>query len=207
MGKKYIIELENKPFCKENGDFLYRVKGFNSLVFDMTGISKLTPYTEPDTNEAYQRGVEDGAKSVENWNEQEKKLRMGEAYQKGLDAAWEAARKIWDYDLDTLKEIFGKAAMKMDIYKLFTALEVIEKLKAYEQGAEIRVGDEVKNIQSGAKFIVTHMWVNNHGEKGVSGFNQECSAFSTTVELVAKTGSHFDEIASALEKMRGEQDA
>lgn len=47
MGDKYIIELEDKPFHKEDGDFLYRVKGFNSLVFDTTGIGKLTPYTEP----------------------------------------------------------------------------------------------------------------------------------------------------------------
>lgn len=64
MVKKYIIELEDKPFHKEDGDFLYRAKGFNSLVFDMTGIGKLTPYTEPDLEqvrkEAYENGYGEG---------------------------------------------------------------------------------------------------------------------------------------------------
>lgn len=40
MGKKYIIELEDEA------DGLYKAKGFNTLVFDQNGISKLTPYEE-----------------------------------------------------------------------------------------------------------------------------------------------------------------
>ena len=62
MGKKYIIELEDKPFHKEDGDFLYRVKGFNSLVFDMTGIGMLTPYTEPDLEQVRKEAYEEGYK-------------------------------------------------------------------------------------------------------------------------------------------------
>ena len=51
MGKKYIIELEEEPFCKikERGGTnreLYCVKGFNSLVFDNNGLSKLQHYRE-----------------------------------------------------------------------------------------------------------------------------------------------------------------
>ncbi len=38
---KYIIELEQI----ENTN-LYKAKGFNTLVFDQTGIDKLTPYNE-----------------------------------------------------------------------------------------------------------------------------------------------------------------
>ena len=78
----------------------------------------------------------------------------------------------------------------------------------YEDGynepgkGKIQVGDEVKNTQTDARFIVTHMWVNNHGEKGVSGFNYECSAFSTALDLVRKTGRHFPEIAEVLQKMK-----
>ena len=46
MGRKYIIELENISF--QNGDeYLWRVKGFKSLVFDKNGLEKLTPYYEP----------------------------------------------------------------------------------------------------------------------------------------------------------------
>lgn len=46
MGKKYIIELEDQPFQKMEGTVkkLWRVKGFNSLVFDEVGLSKLQPY-------------------------------------------------------------------------------------------------------------------------------------------------------------------
>lgn len=51
MGKKYIIELEEKMFSNGTLDALYRVKGFRSLVFDAEGLKKLTPYEpkpEPD---------------------------------------------------------------------------------------------------------------------------------------------------------------
>lgn len=42
MGKKYVIELEDEPIT--NG--LWKVKGFNSLVFDKNGLDKLTPFNE-----------------------------------------------------------------------------------------------------------------------------------------------------------------
>ena len=52
---KYIIEIENEPFGRNDDPFfphgmdeLYRAKGFKSLVFDLNGLDKLTPYTEPD---------------------------------------------------------------------------------------------------------------------------------------------------------------
>lgn len=76
----------------------------------------------------------------------------------------------------------------------------------YAQVHKIKIGDEVENTQTGVKFIVTHLWENNQGEQGVSGFNQECSAFSTTLSLVVKTGRTFPEIATVLEKMREGQD-
>ena len=131
MGDKYIIELEDKPFHKEDGDFLYRVKGFNSLVFDMTGISKLTPYTEPDLEqvrkEAYQKGYETGYE--DGYNEPGKNQQ--EAYQRGLADAWEAARKIADMPYDEGERIFGVTGWH--IIEKRTADEVIEELKAREQ--------------------------------------------------------------------------
>ena len=41
MGKKFIIELCAKPMKNENGNDIWRVKGFNTLVFDQTGLDKL----------------------------------------------------------------------------------------------------------------------------------------------------------------------
>lgn len=136
MGKKYIIELEDKPFHKD-GDFLCRVKGFNSLVFDMTGIGMLTPYTEPDLEqvrkEAYEKGQKDLRESCVPQDEEAYGFGYHEGFQQGLDLAWEAAKKIWEYDLTTLREIFGEGIMRMDFFMRFTASEVIEEIRAYEQ--------------------------------------------------------------------------
>lgn len=112
MRKKYIIELEDKPFHKGNGDFLYRVKGFKSLVFDMTGISKLTPYTESNL-------------------EQVRK----EAYEQGLSDAWEAARKIASNNAGQNYSIFGQY-FTGKILNTHSASEAIEKIQAYEQKKE-----------------------------------------------------------------------
>ena len=48
MGKKYIIELCEKPMKNENGDDIWRVKGFHTLVFDQNGLDKLEEYKEPE---------------------------------------------------------------------------------------------------------------------------------------------------------------
>lgn len=48
-GDKYIIELDESyysPTAVDSPETLYRVKGFNSLVFDSKGLEKLTPYEE-----------------------------------------------------------------------------------------------------------------------------------------------------------------
>lgn len=179
MGKKYIIELEDKPFHKGNGDFLYRVKGFNSLVFDMTGIGMLTPYTEPDLERVKKTAHDDG-------------------YSEGYQAGREDLNRVMSDVEQVRKEAYAEG------FKDGQYAEKNGLVANYAQVHKIKVGDEVENTQTGVKFIVTHIWFNNHGEKGVSGFNHNCSAFSTTIELVKKTGRHFPEIAAVLEKMRGE---
>ena len=50
MGKKYIIELCEKPMKNENGEYIWRVKGFNTLVFDQIGLDKLEEYKKPITD-------------------------------------------------------------------------------------------------------------------------------------------------------------
>lgn len=74
---KYIIEIEDEPFGRNDDpviphgmDELYRAKGFRSLVFDEVGLSKLTPYVEPDPAVEYQ------------------------SYAKGLDEGWRGAAYI-----------------------------------------------------------------------------------------------------------------
>ena len=64
MGKKYVIELEDKAFSQSEApltedEMLYRVKGFRSLVFDKNGLDKLTPLKD-EIKEAYDRGYAQG---------------------------------------------------------------------------------------------------------------------------------------------------
>lgn len=82
MGKKYIIELEDKPFHKGNGVFLYRVKGFNSLVFDMNGVGKLTPYAEPDLEQVKADAYNDGYKAGREAEKVRQKIRQPDFEQK-----------------------------------------------------------------------------------------------------------------------------
>jgi hypothetical protein len=58
MGKKYVIELEDEPFVpnifKEHEEQLWRVKGFQSLVFDQNGLDKLEKLDEQNRDEYVQ---------------------------------------------------------------------------------------------------------------------------------------------------------
>ena len=200
MGKKYIIELEDKPFHKGNGDFLYRVKGFNSLVFDMNGVGKLTPYTKPDLEqvrkEAYEQGYYIGYSKY-----------LNRSYEDGLSDAWEAARKIGcprthsGFGIEINNEIFG-ACDSAYILAEFSAFEAIEKIRAYEQKQkEIKVGDEVE--WNGDRYVVTYIDVD---EAYVDVIDCSCGSVCDrlAIKSITKTGRHFPEIAAVLEKMRGE---
>ena len=175
-----------------------------------------------DTSEAYRRGYETAKHECEDC-----KINIGveairkEAYEKayeqgrkdgkieGQAETWVCVKKIALHPEEggiargDIRKIFGCHHFQT-VFRDCSASECIEKIRAYEQEKEeqIQVGDEVKNTQTDARFIVTHMWVNNSGEKGVSGFNYECSAFSTALDLVRKTGRHFPEIAEVMQKMK-----
>lgn len=203
MGKKYIIELN--PDCVE-GEYLRipaRIAGEQQWLMTKAA---LTPCTELDLvqirKDAYAEGYKEGMQlSIDD-------AKLKEEYQRGLNDAWDAARKIVTMpDRDFINSDILDLDPGESIFIKYTASEAIEKIRQYEQEQkEIKVGDEVENTQTGVKFIVTHMWENNRGEQGVSGFNYGCSAFSTVLDLVRKTGRHFPEIAAVLEKMRGEQE-
>jgi hypothetical protein len=126
------------------------------------------------------------------------------AYQRGLEDAWEAARKIVvDTDnggiaLGTLGEIFGTQAYSC-IMRDNTAQEAIAKLKAYEdkQKDSIEVGDEVID-RDGDITIVT-----NIHERLFDGLCNDGSTMGDLfLEDVRKTGRHFDHIDKLLEAMR-----
>ena len=195
MGKKYIIELEDKMFHKtgEAGAVLWRAKGFNSLVFDMTGIDKLTPYTEPNLEqvrkEAFKNGYDAACKDIDI------KSKINAAYRKGMEDAWDAARTLWN--TPNRKEIFGHTTFNTVLTTL-TAQEAIEKIKAWEDGKQkINVGDEVEAVYG--KAVVIEILGNN---KSVIYMYHNASTGVSGIDKVTKTGRHFPEIDEVLRKMR-----
>ena len=191
---KYIVEIEEKPLCVFDKDTqtyfprLWRVKGFNSLVFDEEGLSRLEELNSDYINEHYGE-LQD------------------EAYQRGLEDAWEAAKKIFGYEIDggipidKIGRVFGYSENETfctaDIIRHNTASEAIAKLKAYEdkQKDRIEVGDEV--IAPCGKAVVTLIETDDLVHYLYSGGDYGC----IEPQKLKKTGKHYD-IASILEAMR-----
>lgn len=201
--KKYKIVLSEKYVRKsDNGKewFQFPVDVSGQLVAIQT-IIPLDPYNEPDLEqvrkEAYQKGYE--TEYEDGYNEPGKNQQ--EAYQRGLNDAWEAARWIADTTYDVERKIFD--CCYWDVVKTFTAAEAIEKLKAYEQEQEkeFKVGDEFEN-GSGKKFVVLKM----NGKEIDRYIDVDGKTYCMTVKYkeMRKTGRHFPEIATVLEKMREE---
>ena len=133
------------------------------------------------------------------------------AYQRGLDDAWEAAKKIFGYEkdggipIDEIGKVFGYAEdatfCTADIIRHNTASEAIAKLKAYEEqkADELKVGDEVD--WSGDRFIVTRIY-QPLVDKRCNGIAKDGSVYMDVVcDRLTKTGRHFD-IDKILEEMR-----
>jgi len=175
MNKKYIIELEDEPFVNDNpfdDEELWRVKGFNSLVFDQNGLDKLTEFDENkyDFDEVYD-----------------------EAYKNGLNDAWEVAKRIIKSDGAERQRVFGDKWPYKDICDL-SASEVIAKLKAYEE--KIEVGDEVTFI-NGEKGVVIGVY---NDELRILTEHKQLELRHES--QVTKTGRHFSEVAQVLQKLK-----
>ena len=126
---------------------------------------------------------------------------VDEAYQRGLNDAWDAARKISLMSPDEIEKVFPGAA-KYNRYNLgYSGVEVIEKLKAYEEkqkaDGEIKVGDEV--IYNGTtKCLVVRPETDERYAVLIDGNGYHYSADHRECK---KTGRHFD-INKILEEMR-----
>ena len=136
------------------------------------------------------------------------------AYQRGLDEAWGAVRKIvemWDtIDNDELLAIFGITAKigKSTIGTLFkkqTASEAITKLKAYEeeQNDKFEFGDEIID-SSGVKGCVVSK--DNEGSSTMYALFDGCRVPQyVTQSNYRKTGKHYD-IDRILDEIKGDND-
>lgn len=198
--KKYIIEIP------DNTAWLQWVKVFDKdghVYFDFKDPEDLTPYIEPDLD-AVKKEVHDKCMSeAEDLAYKLYSPKIDEAYQRGLNDAWEAARKIacdrphGGFHIDTKQHIFGSSDYAY-ILANYNASEAIEEIRQYEQEQdEIKVGNEV-NGKCGRGIITK---ISNDGdhfnimwENGSTGYYM--------IEDFKKTGKHFPEIAEVLRKMQ-----
>lgn len=157
----------------------------------------------------YDYGYEDGQKEkLANAMIHDHEVAEKTAYEDGMNAAWECARKIAQtMKRDEITTCFGERdeiGRKM-IFEEYSASEAIAKIKEYEdkqkQDAEIKVGDEV--TRNGEKFIVLNIdsqpcvyCLDTRGRTPI--FNN--------IHNLTKTGRHFDAIPEVLKQMNREED-
>ena len=176
--------------------------------FFINRVESLTPYTEPDLEqvrkEGYDKGYDDATAEIGS----DEQAIAEKAYQRGLSDAWEAARKICLNDSDgglTVTEIakIFDVSYYRDAMKKYSAHEAVEKIRQYEQEKRFCVGDEFEN-ESGKRFVILKM----DGTEIDRYIDEEGKTYCMIAKykVMRKTGRHFPEIATVLEKMRGEQD-
>ena len=161
MGKKYIIELLDDCPSEFKGIIVFGLTPNGQISAEPIPVEDLTPYTEPDMEqvrkEAYEAGMNSNAVRMAD-------DKAHESYQRGLNDAWEAARKIY------LPEDHGGLGYEMRmkvfdtdnigwLFKNLSASEAIEKIRAYDEkkkaDQEIKVGNWVQN--GGVIGVVTYI--------------------------------------------------
>ena len=147
----------------------------------------------------YETGYRNGQDSVETWQQT---YQVG--YERGLNDAWEYARKIlFDYTLTDVKEKFGTDTF-CGIIEKYSASETIAKIKEYEEKqkrVEIKVGDEVYLLDGNYHSVVTSLF--EESKKAVL-ITQNGKWATEFISNLRKTGRHFKEIEYVLKQMKGD---
>lgn len=135
VGDKFVIEIEeiyenvlSNAFEEDVPRQFYKIKGFESLVFDKDGLDKL--------------------EKVKN----SLSIPYSEAYKKGMNDAWDIARELCKTGYNDCSEIFGDESVEHAI-KNFTPLEIKEKIESFNK--EINVGDVVTVDGGDITFVCT----------------------------------------------------
>ena len=123
-----------------------------------------------------------------------------EAYEKGLNDAWETAKalhRVWTFDcygdaneFDRLLDLDcdpGENVI-LKFFSKFTAKEAAEKLREHEKQTEIARGDEVEALDTG-KWVRFIAW-STQGEY-VVGVDEKGGHYEYPLSSCRKTGKHF----------------
>lgn len=197
MGKKYTIEL------KDNQTLYTAEKDEDGVLCFFPAI--LSIYKEPDLdairNEAYEKGVQD---TKQHWADAPRTCAYQLGYENGINDSWEAARKIADMSYGEGEEIFGVSGWH--IIEKHTASEVISKIKEHEDSKqELHIGDVVTFRTAYGKE--SGIVVDCHVPDVYSDVDKYIVWCGGRVEYLVrewltKTGVHFSEIASILQKIK-----
>ena len=186
-----------------------QIKDFADAMYRMgkdDGYKKGIEDTKAQLQKAYENGYADG----NNTN------LIDEAYQEGLNDAWECAKKLFDMRIPF--EIFGITndngrthVNPLNWFVTMSASEAIRKIKDYEEqqkqaDAEIRVGDEViykyaaeKEGQKG--IVVALYYCDGRRSADIISTNGEVYG-GILLEYLHKTGKHYDAIDEVLKELK-----
>ena len=202
---KYIIELDDRiklvtsVGVTENGivyttsDYVHNLEELNS--------DYINEHYGELQDEAYQRGHDDGyeagcATAFKPVSDAE--------YQRGLDEAVNAFKKLyscgWERDWKAMGFEFDEGEWSTSfefIIGHYTASEIVEKVKAYED-KELHVGDEVFAPRTRTAYLVTNL------DGLVAGISKSGKVHLQPEEELVKTNKHFGSID---EYMKGENNA
>ena len=167
-------------------------------------------------DKGYQQGYEDGQKSLVNayvvgkGEDTLEDIKEAE-YNRGLNDAWEVARKIEHPKgyFCNIKEVFGEESA-FSVLLNMTASEAIQKINDYEekqkQDAEFKVGDEVYLLDENHPRVVTNI-LDDNGRTRAIQITENGKWVVDDIKDIHKTGRHFDEISEVLAEMRGAENA
>lgn len=189
-------------------DMKTETSGINNHLGILEGLVRFDNQKKVD--EAYQCGYDKGydkGYADKTNNDKVGKELAKDIYQRGLNDAWEAARKIVRMSegdlLNIFTECYPAVCTALQVLLKYDASEAIEKLKAYEEKQKaddkIEVGDEVRRKSASENErggIVTKDWEDSYFIMWTDG-----SSGKWDKDKVVKTGRHFD-IASILEDMK-----
>lgn len=79
------------------------------------------------------------------------------AYNKGLNDAWELADKFNNMAMSEIIKVLGIDISREEVFDAVYPQEALAKLKAYEEAQEIKVGDVVTNEERNVEILVTEI--------------------------------------------------
>lgn len=182
---KYIIEIEDTPLSYNNCETeLYRCTSAPWWVIDRKILDRLTPFDECRPS----------------W--------WDEAYQKGLNDAWGAARKlVRDTCVRDLEDMGflcrNETQYPSKVLEKFTAAEAIAKICEYEEKKkaeeEIKVGDEVYNTNNYRYAVVLKVFPSDDPQATI--YEDRGLIHTPPCRALKKTGRHFPQLAEVLKQM------